>query len=417
MKNILLLFFLLLPTAVFAQTCPGNSSLPAISGTPQVGNTLTVSHGTWTNSPNVIVDQWFRGTTPVSGANGTTYNLTSADVGSQMSVEEFASNSTGPTQVMSIQTAAVTNNSVPVNTAIPTISGITQVGQTLTATYGTWTNNPTSFSGQWYRDGSAISGQSSLTYTITSLDVGHVLTFGDVAFNSSGESLEAVSNPTSTVTAVSITSTNLTSGVQTSTGVSINTASITPTANTVIIASVAGRNNSGATNVTPTISGLGLTWINLGSVKDGSGGSRSVTLFGAEVGSSPSPGVITFSYGSTTQQNFFWSVDQFTGLTTNGSNLLVQQAGASPVSGSYSGITVTLGTLASSSDAIFGYVRQNINTPVTIGSAFTQLSNVNNSLSGTSVAETGTNQTVVNWSWANQSNDTPVAIAVELAHQ
>jgi hypothetical protein len=38
---------------------------------------------------------------------------------------------------------------IPANSSVPTISGAAQVGQTLTATTGTWTHNPTSYSYQW----------------------------------------------------------------------------------------------------------------------------------------------------------------------------------------------------------------------------------------------------------------------------
>src|SRR3954454_4327657 len=49
---------------------PSNTVLPAITGTPHVGQTLTASQGTWTENPTSFTDQWVR--CPASGgqANG-----------------------------------------------------------------------------------------------------------------------------------------------------------------------------------------------------------------------------------------------------------------------------------------------------------------------------------------------------------
>jgi len=60
---------------------------------------------------------------------------------------------------------------VPTNSSVPTISGTAQVGQTLTATTGTWTHNPTSFTYQWKRAGTAIGGATGLTYVPVTGDV------------------------------------------------------------------------------------------------------------------------------------------------------------------------------------------------------------------------------------------------------
>ena len=68
------------------------------------------------------------------------------------------------------------NNSIsdsllaPVNSVSPVISGTNNIGQVLTATNGTWTGSPT-FTYQWYRGASSISGQTASTYTIQYLDL------------------------------------------------------------------------------------------------------------------------------------------------------------------------------------------------------------------------------------------------------
>lgn len=85
------------------------------------------------------------------------------------------------------------SSAVPVNKTLPTIGGTTEAGQTLTATHGTWTNNPTSFHYAWLRcDGTgnacvAIKGATSKIYTLTDLDVGHTLRVRVTAVNASGK--------------------------------------------------------------------------------------------------------------------------------------------------------------------------------------------------------------------------------------
>ena len=77
--------------------------------------------------------------------------------------------------------AAVAVAAAPVNTAPPTISGTPKEGSTLTASDGSWSNNPASFTYQWQRcasDGTAcgdITGAASKTYVPTTGDVGHAL--------------------------------------------------------------------------------------------------------------------------------------------------------------------------------------------------------------------------------------------------
>jgi hypothetical protein len=58
----------------------------------------------------------------------------------------------------------------------PTISGSAKVGGTLTAKPGKWKPSGTTFTYQWNRDGSAISGATNSTYAPVNADAGQVLT-------------------------------------------------------------------------------------------------------------------------------------------------------------------------------------------------------------------------------------------------
>ncbi len=75
--------------------------------------------------------------------------VAAADAGSTPRVAVPARNSIGAGHALSAPTTPVVG--APANTAPPTISGTPRVGQTLSASTGTWTGNPTSFGYQWQR--------------------------------------------------------------------------------------------------------------------------------------------------------------------------------------------------------------------------------------------------------------------------
>jgi hypothetical protein len=93
----------------------------------------------------------------------------------------------------------VIGTGAPENSALPAISGTTQVGQTLTSTTGTWSGSPT-FTRQWNADGVAISGATAATYVPVEGNVGKVITVTVTATNDSG-SVSATSDPTAAVIA------------------------------------------------------------------------------------------------------------------------------------------------------------------------------------------------------------------------
>jgi len=88
---------------------------------------------------------------------------------------------------------------VPVNTGPPAITGSAEVGQTLTAGNGTWTNAPTGFTRQWRRNGKAIDGATGTTYVLVGADVAQRITVSVTASNARGDSAPAASAGTAQV--------------------------------------------------------------------------------------------------------------------------------------------------------------------------------------------------------------------------
>jgi hypothetical protein len=71
---------------------PVNSVAPAITGTETEGETLTVSNGTWSNTPDAYAYIWMRDGVPIAGAAAATYDLTEDDVGAVITATVKATN-------------------------------------------------------------------------------------------------------------------------------------------------------------------------------------------------------------------------------------------------------------------------------------------------------------------------------------
>jgi hypothetical protein len=92
--------------ALAAVSGPVNSVLPVITGTKTVGQTLTCSTGTWTNSPSFAY-QWRRYGSAIAGATASTRVLGAGDSGALMSCTITATSSGVSVAVTSAQTTAV----------------------------------------------------------------------------------------------------------------------------------------------------------------------------------------------------------------------------------------------------------------------------------------------------------------------
>ena len=92
----------------------------------------------------------------------------------------------------------------PANSAVPTISGTTTFGETLTSTTGTWSNTPNSYAYQWSRSATSggsytnISGAVNSTHRLVAADVGQYLKVTATASNASG-SASAISVATAQI--------------------------------------------------------------------------------------------------------------------------------------------------------------------------------------------------------------------------
>jgi hypothetical protein len=146
--------------------------VPTVSGTPVPGSTLTANAGSWDSGVTVGL-QWYSGTTAISGATSATYEPTSSDVGAAITVEATGTK-LGYTTVIETS-AATTILRVLSPTPTPTITGTAKTGLTLTAHPGTWGSGAT-LRFQWQRNGVAISGATSSTYTLAGADFGQSIT-------------------------------------------------------------------------------------------------------------------------------------------------------------------------------------------------------------------------------------------------
>jgi hypothetical protein len=112
---------------VAARGAPKNTARPTISGTPVVGNTLTVDNGTWTGA-STFSYQWRQcdvngnNCVDIAGATGKTYGVRSTDVAHELLAQVRATNRFGSTTAESDRTVPATVT-VQTTTTVVTVPG------------------------------------------------------------------------------------------------------------------------------------------------------------------------------------------------------------------------------------------------------------------------------------------------------
>jgi hypothetical protein len=157
-------------TQAFLDIAPAvNTVAPSITGTAQVGSTLTANIGTWTGDTITHTYQWFRGDEPINGANSSTYVVGGDDLNFAITCKVDGGNVAGGDTIPTAATAAVTPGGV--DPLAPTITGTAQTGQTISVS-GTWSK----YQWQWAHVSANIYGAVASTYTVNVEDVGRTIT-------------------------------------------------------------------------------------------------------------------------------------------------------------------------------------------------------------------------------------------------
>ena len=144
--------------------------------------------------------QWLRDWSTISDATSSSYQLTQDDVGSVINVKVSYQDGGGTNEALtSNSTDTVGNvNNLPTGSAV--ITGIASVGETLTAVTSSIadTDGLGSFSYQWLKAGSDISGATSPKYVLTSFDAGSAIS-ARVQYTDAHGTAEAVTSSATSI--------------------------------------------------------------------------------------------------------------------------------------------------------------------------------------------------------------------------
>lgn len=170
---------------------PVSTAAPSISGNPYVGQTLSVSSGSWSNDPTTLSYQWLRNGAVIAGATNSTYTLVAADAGNTIGVTVTAANAGGSATATS---GTVTAIGVPVYTngssTVSVVGGGPPVaGAVIICGDGVWTNSPTSIVPALRRDGVMILPAPTNPYTLVAADIGSTFDCVITATNLAGSEI------------------------------------------------------------------------------------------------------------------------------------------------------------------------------------------------------------------------------------
>ncbi|KQY56093.1 hypothetical protein ASD11_16650 [Aeromicrobium sp. Root495] len=199
-------------TVANTEDAPTTIGTPAVTGTPKVGVPLTATEGTWSPTPTAYTYRWLADGVVIAGATARTYTPDAARLAQRISVEVTAIRS-GTTLGKATSAGVGPVASGTFTPGTPTVSGTAKLGATLTASTGTWTPAPDSFTYQWLADGVAVSGSTGKTFVPRAAQVGK-----NIAVRVSAVRPAYVSAPRTSAETVQVAPGDLVSGTPSTSG-------------------------------------------------------------------------------------------------------------------------------------------------------------------------------------------------------
>ena len=173
---------------------------PKISGTAKVGQTLKADAGTWDPSDAKLSYQWYAGSTAIKGATSASYELTSAEEGSKITVKVTGELDGYATLTKTSKaTSTVVASTGKTLTVKLKIRGKRDVGKVLRVEQ-TWSRSKVKVSYQWYRNGKVVKVATKSTFKLTKNSLGKRITVEVTGKKSGYQTLTKMSSKTRKVT-------------------------------------------------------------------------------------------------------------------------------------------------------------------------------------------------------------------------
>lgn len=184
------------------------SAAPAISGTAQVDETLTVTPGTWSPTPTARTVQWYADGVAIPGATGWSLVLGQPQIDKRITAR-VAVGATGYAKASATTAATTPVLAGTIQELTPyAVAGRTALGQVLTVRAGTLDPADSTVAHTWLRDGVAVPGATAATYRLGADDVGHRMSvrldFTRRSYRSLSRTID-VGGPVTTVPHLSVT--------------------------------------------------------------------------------------------------------------------------------------------------------------------------------------------------------------------